>query len=45
MDVIDSQLKALDPAKFESTAEYDAAKKGLETQKETLSKTIEKSLK
>jgi hypothetical protein len=45
MDVIDSQLKALDPSKFESTAEYDAAKKGLETQKETLSKTIEKSLK
>jgi len=45
MDGIDSQLKALDPAKFGSTAEYDAAKKGLETQKETLSKTIEKTLK
>lgn len=45
MDGIDSQLKALDPAKFGSTAEFDAAKKGLETQKETLSKTIEKTLK
>jgi hypothetical protein len=30
MDVIDSQLKALDPAKFESTAEYDAAKTALD---------------
>lgn len=45
MDGIDTQLKALDPAKFGSTAEFDAAKKGLETQKETLSKSIEKTLK
>jgi hypothetical protein len=45
MDVIDTQLKTLDSAKFPSTAEYEAAKKGLEKQKETLSKTIEKSLK
>ena len=45
MDVIDTQLKTLDSAKFPSTAEYESAKKGLETQKENLSKTIEKSLK
>lgn len=45
MDNVDKQLKALDPAKFESTAEYDAAKKGLEVQKETISKAIEKALK
>lgn len=45
MDTIDTQLKALDPGKFGSTAEYESAKKGLETQKETLSKAIEKTLK
>jgi hypothetical protein len=45
MDTIDTQLKALDPGKFGSTAEYESAKKGLEAQKETLSKAIEKTLK
>lgn len=45
MDTIDTQLKALDPGKFGSTTEYESAKKGLETQKETLSKAIEKTLK
>jgi hypothetical protein len=45
MDTIDTQLKALDPGKFGSTVDFEAAKKGLETQKETISKAIEKALK
>ena len=45
MDTVDSQLKALDPAKFSTTVDFDSAKKSLETQKETISKAIEKALK
>lgn len=45
MDDVDTKLKALDPAKFNKTIDFEAAKKGLEKQKETISKTIEKALK
>lgn len=45
MDTVDTQLKALDVAKFSTTVDFEAAKKGLETQKETISKSIEKALK
>lgn len=45
MDDVDTKLKTLDPAKFSKTADFEAAKKGLENQKETISKTIEKALK
>jgi hypothetical protein len=45
MDDVDTKLKALDPAKFNNTIDFESAKKGLEKQKETISKTIEKALK
>lgn len=45
METLDNQSKSLDPAKFGSPAEYEAAKKNIDTQKETLSKSIEKTLK
>lgn len=45
MDGVDTKLKALDPAKFPSTGEYESAKKSLESQKEAISKVIEKTLK
>jgi hypothetical protein len=45
MDDVDTRLKALDPAKFNTTVDFEAAKKSLESQKETISKTIEKALK
>jgi hypothetical protein len=45
MDVVDTKLKALNVSNFETTVDFDAAKKSLESQKETISKTIEKALK
>jgi hypothetical protein len=45
MDGVDTKLKALNVSNFETTVDFDAAKKSLESQKETISKTIEKALK
>jgi len=45
MDTVDTQLKNLDVSKFPSTIDFESAKKSLETQKETISKSIEKALK
>jgi hypothetical protein len=45
MDTVDTKLKALNVSNFETTVDFDAAKKVLETQKETISSAIEKALK